>query len=191
MVWRIALIGAFVALAACAQASDMTSQVTELDNLPRVKPDYPVPREPNQIFYIERSSNSNTVVYCANIKDGKLDPDKPVIAYWRWYNVDGHKKPLNFIERMLAYGVTSVNHNGPDGSYSFKIAAFPERTVYVRLDAKGHPEAFGRVGDRWVRLVYVYLQVDDSGLLPNVPSLDFYGYDMATGKALHEHIIRH
>lgn len=191
MVWRVALIGAFVALAVCAQAADMKSEVTQLDSLPRVKPDYPVPDEPNQIFYIERSSNSNTVVYCANMKDGKLDSKEPVIAYWRWYNVDGHRKSLNFIERMMAYGIKSVKHDGPNGSYSFKIAALPERTIYVGLDQNGHPEAFGKVGDRWAKLVYVYLDVDDSGLLPDVPWLDFYGYDMETGKALREHIIRH
>jgi Domain of unknown function (DUF4833) len=189
----IPLIGALlVMLTAPAHARQLTSQVTELDNLPRVHPEYPVPSEPNQIFYIERSSNSNTVVYCANIdKDGKLDPKEPVTAYWRWYNVDGHRKPLNFAERMLAYGIKSVKHDGPNGSYSFKIAALPERTLYVGLDDKGRPQAFGKVGNRWARLVYVYLDVDDSGILPDVPDLDFYGYDMSTGKALREHIIRH
>ncbi len=180
-----------LACAGSSLAGGMTSQVTELESLPRVHPEYPVPNEPNQIFYIERSSNSNTVVYCANIKDGKLDPKEPVIAYWRWYNVDGHRKPLNFMERMLAYGIKSVKHDGPDGSYSFKIAALPERTIDVGLDENGRPEAFGKVGGRWARLVYVYLEVDDRGMLPDVPALDFFGYDKATGKPLREHIIRH
>lgn len=171
---------------------DVKSHITEMDQLLRVHPEYPVPNEPNMLFYIERSSNSNTVIYCANLDaQGKLDKDKPVIAYWRWYNVDGHHKELNFAERMLAYGIKSVKHDGPNGAYSFKVAAFPERTIYVGLDSKGRPEAFGKVGDHWVKLVYVYLEVDDHGVMPDVPALDFFGYDRETGKALREHIIRH
>jgi hypothetical protein len=164
--------------------------VTELDSVPRVKPHYPIPSEPNQVFYIERSSNSNTVIYCANLKDGKLDTSEPIVGYWRWYNVDGHIKQLNFAERMMAYGIKSVKHDGPNGSYSFKIAAMPERTLYIGLDAKGQPEVFGKVGDHWVKLAYVYLEVDDHGLMPDVPELDFFGLERTTGKAIREHINR-
>jgi hypothetical protein len=181
----------FLLFSVAADGRTIKSQVTELDQILRVHPEYPVPSEPNQIFYIERSSNSNTVVYTANLDShGRIDPETPVIAYWRWYHVDGHRKPLNFAERMLAYGVKSVAHNGPEGSYSFKIAAFPERTLYVGLDSKGRPEAFGKVGDRWAKLVYVYLEVDDSGILPDVTAMDFFGYDQATGKPFREHITR-
>ena len=175
-----------------AGAGTMKSTITEMDAIPRVKPHYPIPAEPNQVFYIERSSNSNTVVYCANLgKDGQLDKSTPIIAYWRWYNVDGHKKDLNFAERMMAYGIKSVKHDGPNGAYSFKIAAMPERTLYIGMNDKGQPEVFGKVGERWAKLAYVYLEVDDSGILPDVPELDFFGIDRVTGKALREHINRH
>jgi len=175
-----------------AQAREIKSVVTMLDEIPRVHPKYPIPNEPNQLFYVERSSNSNTVVYVANLDaKGRLDAKEPVKAYWRWYNRGGYVKPLNMVERMLAYGVKGVKRDGPNGSYSFHIAALPERTIYVGLDADGHPEAFGRVGkDGWAKLVYVYLEVDDSGLLPDVPAMDFFGYDRATGKPLREHVTR-
>jgi hypothetical protein len=180
-----------VVFSVAADARTVKSQVTDLDQMLRIHPEYPVPNEPNQIFYIERSSNSNTVVYMANLDSkGRLDPHTPVIAYWRWYHVDGHKKPLNFAERMLAYGIKSVAHDGPNGSYSFRIAAFPDRKIYVGLDSKGRPEAFGKVGDRWARLVYVYLVVDDSGILPDVTEMDFFGIDKATGKPFREHLTR-
>jgi hypothetical protein len=185
-----AAIALVLAVALPAGAKDMKSTVTEMDAIPRVKPAYPIPAEPDQVFYIERSSNSSTVIYCAKMKDGKLDPSEPVTAYWRWYRVDGHIKPLNFAERMMAYGVKSVKHNGPNGSYSFKIAAMPERTLYIGLDAQGKPEVFGKIGERWVKLVYIYLEVDDHGLMPDVPELDLFGIDRATGKAVREHINR-
>lgn len=185
-----AAIALVLAVALPAGAKEMKSTVTEMDAIPRVKQAYPIPAEPDQVFYIERSSNSSTVIYCAKMKDGKLDPSEPVTAYWRWYRVDGHIKPLNFAERMMAYGVKSVKHNGPNGSYSFKIAAMPERTLYIGLDAQGKPEVFGKIGERWVKLVYIYLEVDDHGLMPDVPELDLFGIDHATGKAVREHINR-
>ncbi len=175
-----------------AVGREITSQVTELDHILRVRPEYPVPNEPNMLFYIERSVNSNTVVYAANVDaHGRIDPDTPVNAYWRWYNVDGHKKPLIFIERMLAYGIKSVAHDGPHGAITFKVAAVPERKIVLDLDGHGHPEASMQIGGRWVKLVYIYLQVDDSGFLPKVPALDIFGYDKLTGKPLREHIITH
>jgi len=179
------------ALTAAADAGGMSSEVKELDQIPRLHPEYPVPAEPHQLFYIERSSNSNTVVYAANLdQNGKLSQDEPVVAFWRWYHGGGHKKDLNFAERMMAYGIKTVRHDGPNGSYSFKVAAMPERTLYAGLDAKGNPEVFTRMGTHWATLSYVYLQVVDKGLLPDVPSLDLFGIDRESGKALHEHLVR-
>ncbi|NIK87384.1 hypothetical protein FHS83_000702 [Rhizomicrobium palustre] len=178
-------------LAVPAMAATSKSEVKELDKIPRLHPEYPLPAEPNQVFYIERSSNSNTVIYAANLdKDGKLQKDEPITAFWRWYNVDGHKKSLNFVERMMAYGIKSVKHDGPNGSYSFKVAAMPERTLYIGLDAKGTPEVFTKFGNRWATISYIYLEVVDKGLMPDVPSLDLFGIDRENGKALHEHITR-
>jgi hypothetical protein len=187
-----ALAGLMLTVGVDAYGREATSQVTELDQILRVHPEYPVPNEPNMLFYIERSANSNTVIYAANLDArGRINPDAPVNAYWRWYNVDGHKKPLILIERMLAYGITSVTHGGPHGVISFKVAAVPERVIVVDLDAEGHPEALMRIGGRWTKLVYIYLQVDDSGLLPKVPALDIFAIDKLTGRPLREHIIPH
>jgi hypothetical protein len=47
-----------------------------------------------------------------------------------------------------------------------------------------------QIGGRTVKLVYVYLQVDEGGMMPDVPSLDLLGIDMASGKAIHEHLIQ-
>jgi hypothetical protein len=175
-----------------ADARTVKSQLAELSQIPRVRPEFPVPNEPNMLFYVERSVNSNTVIYAANLDShGRIDAKEPINAYWRWYNVDGHKKPLILIERMLAYGVKSVTHNGPRGAVTFKIAAVPERTIVVDLDSRGQPEALVQLGGRWAKLVYIYLEVDDSGLWPKVPSLDIFGIDKLTGQPLREHVFSH
>ena len=181
-------------LAASIEAGgrELTSKVTELDRIPSMRPEFPVPNEPNMLFYVQRSVNSNTVIYAAHLDPkGQIDHDTPIDAYWRWYNVDGHKKPLIFIERMLAYGVKSVTHSGPRGAVTFKIAAIPEQTFVVDLDAHQHPEALLQVGERWIKLDYVYLHVDDHGLMPDVTAVDIFGTDRVTGKAVHDYVIPH
>ena len=46
------------------------------------------------------------------------------------------------------------------------------------------------IGTHTVKLVYVYLQVVEGALLPSVPSLDIFGIDTSSGKAIHEHLIQ-
>ena len=188
--WLICTVSALFALPVCgpADARQRTSLVTELDRIPRVRPEFQVPDEPNQLFYVERSVNSNTVVYAANLDaHGAPDQKTPVDAFWRWYNVDGHKKSLNFIERMLAYGVRA-NPPRPNQPITFNIVALPERTLTLALDDRKHPEALIQIGGRTVRLAYVYLEVID-GIVPKVPAFDIFGTDMASGKAIREHVV--
>jgi len=148
-----------------------------------------VPDEPNQLFYVERSVNSNTVVYAAKVDaHNALNPKMPVEAFWRWYNVDGHRKDLNFIERMMAYGV-HVNPSRQNHPITFTIAALPERTLTLDLDDQKRPEALIQIAGRTVKLAYVYLEVVD-GVIPSVPSLDIFGIDKNSGKAVREHVVQ-
>ena len=144
------------------------------------------------LFYIQRSVNSNTVIYSAHVDvQGHLDRSEPIDVYWRWYNVDGHRKALNFFERSMAYGVSLDRHvMAPSNAVAFKVAALPERKLLLERDSRGVPEALIEIGGHLARLVYAYLQVDDHGLLPNVTAIDLFAVDTLTGKALHEHVVR-
>jgi hypothetical protein len=188
--WLLCAHAALFFLAVCgpADARERTSLITELDQIPRIRPEFKVPDEPNQLFYVERSVNSNTVVYAARLDGhGAIDLKSPVDAFWRWYNVDGHRKNLNFIERMMAYGV-HVNPSRPNQPVTFNIVALPERTLTLDLDDQKRPEALIQIGGRTVRLAYVYLEVID-GIIPKVPSFDIFGIDKASGKAIREHVV--
>ena len=185
-----AAVGLMLMASGEAGGRELTSQVTELDRIPSLRAEFPVPNDPNMLFYIQRSVNANTVVYAARVDaQGRLDPDEPVEVYWRWYNIDGQRKSINFIERVMAYGVNSVARGPSGGTVTFKVAALPERELLLEQDDHGHAEAVTRFGDRAARLVYVYLEVNDSGLLPNVTALDLFGIDKLTGKPLREHVI--
>ncbi|HEX4027411.1 MAG TPA: DUF4833 domain-containing protein [Rhizomicrobium sp.] len=187
---RALLLLVFLAAPPAAQARDFTSSVSEGNEILRLRPEFKTPDEPNQLFYIQRSPNSNTVVYAARLDShGDFDPKAPVEAFWRKFNIDGSKQKLNFMERMMAYGV-QMDTIRPGQPISFRVAALPDRKLTLAMDAQHHPEALLQVDGHTVKLAYVYLQVVEGGLLPSVPSLDIFGTDIASGKAIHEHLIQ-
>ena len=170
------------------QARDFSSSVSESADIQHLRPEFKVPDEPNQLFYVQRSPNSNTVVYAAKLDaQGNLDSKAPVEAFWRKFNIDGSKQPLNFMERMMAYGVKMESRKQP---ITFTIASLPQRRLTLSLDAQHRPQATMAIGNHTVKVVYVYLQVVEGGLMPSVPSLDIFGIDISSGKAIHEHLIQ-
>ena len=188
MKFRFALLAILMALPAAAR--DFSSSISESAEIAQLRPEFKVPDEPNQLFYVQRSPNANTVIYAAKLDArGNLDSRTPVEAFWRKFNIDGSKQPLNFLERMTAYGV-KLDARKPGQAITFTIAALPERKLTLVLDAQHRPEATMRIGDRTVKVAYVYLQVVEGGLMPSVPSLDIFGTDTASGKAIHEHLIQ-
>lgn len=170
-----------------AQARDFSSSVSESNEIVHLRPEFKVPDEPNQLFYVQRSPNSNTVVYAARLDaKGNFDSRTPVEAFWRKFNIDGGKKSLNFIERMMAYGVRAKAGK----PVTFTIAALPERRLTLSWDAQHRPQATMQIGSRTVKVAYVYLEVEEGGLMPDVPALDIVGTDIASGKAIREHLIQ-
>jgi hypothetical protein len=189
MTLRPAILGVVITLALCGavDARDFTSTVSESGEIARLRPEFKIPDEPGQLFYVQRSPNSNTVIYAARLDaSGALDRREPVEAFWRKFNIDGSKQPLNFIERNMAYG---VKMGRAKDSPTFSIAALPERQITVTLDASKRPQALMQVGTHTIKLAYVYLKVVEGGLMPEVPVVDIFGTDIATGKAIHEHLV--
>ena len=177
-------------LAAPAVARSFTSTVTESDRIERLRPEFKTPDEPNQLFYVQRSPNSNTVIYAARLDGkGEIDRGNPVEGFWRKFNIDGSRQSLNMIERMMAYGVRA-DRAQPCKPVTFAIAALPDRKFTLTLDAQHKPQALTQVGSHTVKVAYIYLQVKEGGLLPDVPALDLFGTDIASGKAVHEHLVK-
>jgi hypothetical protein len=96
MKFRFVLLAMVVALP--AQARDFSSNISDSADIIRLRPEFKVPDEPNQLFYVQRSPNSNTVVYAAKLDaQGNVDSRTPVEAFWRKFNIDGSRQPLNFV----------------------------------------------------------------------------------------------
>jgi hypothetical protein len=164
------------------------SSVTLVEEVPVVRPEFPVPDEAGMLFYLQRSTNSNTIVYAANFRDdGTLDPDEPVIAYWRRFNTTGERKALKMVEDNFAFGIRAQATGDPN-VFKLYVVSYPERMATMRLVAPGRAEVTATAGDRAFRPLYAYVDVNEDGLMPSVREVRVMGRDIATGKALVERI---
>jgi len=172
---------------AASAAAEYSSAITELGQWPQLRPDYPRPTDSNLLFYIQHSSSSNTVVYTANIgPDGQLDTQQPINVYWRRFTANGERVPLSFLERLFAYGVKVHSPSPKDNAIAANIVSYPQGVINIDFDDQRKPRAAVTMGNRHAKLIYVYLDVDESKLIPSVLQVDVIGRDIADGQVLHE-----
>ena len=185
---RIVLLAALVALSLGQSEGAVSAAPAAKASL--VKPGYPVPPEDKKrLFFLQRSSNSNTVVYDANIdRNGRLDADEPVRVYWLRYNTDGKERDLSFLERHFAFGVETRPARDGGGGHMVSIVAKPELEFRVVIDKFGQAHAIGTYQGRPARLKSIYVTLDGGGFMPDVLFVDLYGEDVQSGKPIHGRI---
>lgn len=167
-------------------AGARTVSIKETKSVPVIRRDFPIPTDPGLLIYLQRSSNSNTVVYTANFRaDGTLDPKNPVNLFWRRFNNSGQKKDLGFFETRVAFGIRSRKSKTPD-TYEIEFRALPGRKMILRQTGPNQTEMFGYIGEHKVRPVYIYVELDQSGFVPKVTALYLHGIDLASGNAITE-----
>ena len=66
--------------------------------------EFPVPSgNDKQLFYLQRSPNSNTIVCELNYKDSVLDEENPVHVFWIVFTNKGQREELTDHYRNMAY----------------------------------------------------------------------------------------
>ncbi len=138
------------------------------------------------LFYIERSKNTNIVRYDAVIgPDGKIDPKRPVVAYWELLAHDGSRHDLNFIERAKAYGF-DVEPEPGGGAWRMTLAAYKRE---IKIFQEGDEVRAQMVVDgRPAYLEKIYITSKEGFILPTVISMEIFGKDAATGEPRYEKI---
>lgn len=163
-----------------------TVSISISNSLPKVRPRFKIPNDPNQLMYLQRSMNANTVVYAVQYLDnGKINPRNPVRVYWRRFNSGGEARALKYFERQIAFGVT-VRKGAQAGSYSIEFKALKRRKITLRETGPYQVELVGKIGSHQVTPIYIYVDLDESGLISKVIGLRFFGRDIDTGKYITE-----
>lgn len=150
---------------------------------------YPVPKDPHMLFYLQRSTNENTVVYALHVDErGKPVLDDPVRVFWRRYQEDGEKRELDFIQRTFAYGV-KVKDLGD--RYELRCVAYSALPLYCPKTPSGQPMEQVRttVNGREMILNRIHLRIEGGTFwFPNVTRIEFTGTDPLTGRTVVEGI---
>ncbi|RZK23876.1 MAG: DUF4833 domain-containing protein [Hymenobacter sp.] len=135
----------------------------------------------NQLFYLQREPNINTVIYQLNVNAaGKLDEDEPVKVFWIRYTEQGVRKDLNFIQRKFAYGLTAKKI--ATDKYELKFAAYDKVPFYLlksNLDNAFHVVTV--IANKQIVISRVYLHIEGGTFwVPNVKYIEFKGWNAAT-----------
>lgn len=150
-----------------------------------------VPTDANMMFYIQKNTNPNTVVYALNLgSDGKINKDEPMEVFWRRYQEDGAKKKLAWLEKTFAFDFKVEPLEGKENTYEFSLVAMKGKKLYVTQTKDGKPNVFMKINGKTARLERIYVMVDDSKRIQSVSSMELFGRDYKTGKLIYEKIVK-
>ena len=154
----------------------------------------PFPTPPStaqRLFYVQRTSNTNTIIYDANTISGRsFNTKQPINVYWIRYAEQGQSEPLSYLQRTMAYGV-EVRPTGQEGEYEFNVVSYPKRKLRLYIDPAGKPRAVLDINGKksWLNRVYVHIEGKKVGIIPEVKYVELFGTDPQSGKAVYEKFV--
>jgi len=139
------------------------------------------------LFVIERSTNANVIHYDAKFgKDGNLDQNEPVVAYWVMAAKDGHREPLTGLERKYAYGFT-IQKDDSKSVFRMILVSQKQREILITQNGSTvHAETV--IGRHAAILHKIYVKTRRSGFLRTADYFELFGDDIATGAKCYEKI---
>jgi hypothetical protein len=168
-----------------------TSNTSYSQNEEAVFIGHTVPDDANVMFYIQKNTNPNTIVYALKLgADGKINPDDPMEVFWRRYQEDGARKKLAWLEKTFAFDFKVKAIADKENVFSFSLIAMKEKKMYVTQSKSGEPNVFMKISGKTARLERIYVMVDDSRRIQSVNSMEIFGRDYKTGELVYEKIIK-
>lgn len=151
---------------------------------------YPIPKDKNMLFYIQKSFNTNTVVYAANIDaTGNLDDKNPVDVFWRRYQEQGQKRALKSIEKTFAYGVKSKPLKDRPNTFMFTLVSLKDMNFVITVDKNGHPDVATMINNKPARVERVFVTAEHVSLLPKIFAVEVFGKEIKTGKPIYQKLV--
>lgn len=147
---------------------------------------FPVPSaSTQQMFYLQRTSNTNTIVYELNYNKGILNEDDPVHVYWIRYNEQGQKEELNYIQKKFAYGV-KANRVAKD-KYEMHFVSYKKYPMYLMKGANDKYNVYATINNKQAILHRIFVKINGGSFwTPKIEYVEVKGLDPATGKEVME-----
>ena len=147
---------------------------------------FPVPAgNANQLFYLQRTSNTNTIVYELNYKKGKLDEDNPVHVFWIRYAEKGQRAELSWIQRVFAYGVKTKQL--ADSSYRIRLVSYAGYSMYLKKGADNKYRLYAPINGRQMILNHIFVKITGGTMWsPDIEYFEVSGIDPFNGRPVAE-----
>lgn len=147
---------------------------------------FPVPEgNPNQLFYLQRTANTNTIVCELNTKNGVVDANDPVNVFWIRYSESGQKEELNFIQRKFAYGVKATYVS--KDKYQLHFVSYKKYPMYLMKGSDNRYNVYGTINKKQAILHRIFVKINGGSFwTPNVEYVELKGTDPSTGKEVME-----
>jgi hypothetical protein len=152
---------------------------------------YPIPAPTRELlFYVQRSINTNTLVYELNLdKNGVLNSKTPVRITWINYEKGREREPLNFFQRTLAYGIEWETIDATEHSYRFRFVSYQSKYFYLlKSKAENRYRVYTSINKETADLRRIYVEVEQgiSFFSPNIHFVRLEGINPVTGKETSE-----
>jgi phosphatidylglycerophosphate synthase len=147
---------------------------------------FPVPPGGNnQLFYLQRTSNKNTIVYDLNMVNGLPDKEDPVHVYWIRYSDKGQKQELSYVQRNFAYGIKSTALANNAG-YALHFVSYKKYVLYLMKSAADNKyRVFTTVNSKTVVLNRIFIKINGGSFwTPKVEYVEIKGVDPISGREI-------
>lgn len=142
---------------------------------------FPIPTgNPNQLFFLQRTANINTLIYELNKKNGELVVEEPVHVFWIRYTEGGVHEELNYIQRNFAYGIKSKAVS--KDSYELHFVSYKKKILYLKKSVDNKFHIYTGINSKEMVLHQIYVKVNGGAFwTPNIEYVEFKGVDPTTG----------
>ena len=151
---------------------------------------FPTPKGiKNQLFYLQRDPNTNTIICELNMKaNGELNEESPINVYWIRYQDNKEKKDLNYIQRKFAYGMESEALGNDRYKLNFvSYKKLPLLLAKSNVDNKYH--VYVTANNKKIQLERIFLRIEGGTFwVPNVKYVELKGINQANGAQVIERI---
>jgi hypothetical protein len=144
---------------------------------------FPVPKTgPKQLFYLQRTTNSNTIICDLNTDvNGQVIKDNPVHVYWIRYDEGGEKKELSYIQQTFAYGMK--HESLPNGVFKLHFVSYKKQVFYLKRSPKDNQyKMYFVLNNKEFVLQKLFVRIDGGTFwVPNVIYMEILGKDEYSG----------
>ncbi|MEO6549753.1 MAG: DUF4833 domain-containing protein [Ferruginibacter sp.] len=149
---------------------------------------YPIPKgNTKQLFYLQRTPNTNTIVYELNYKDGIFDVENPVQSFWIRYQERGQREELSFVQRKFAYGLKSKKIS--ENNYELSFVSYKKYKMFLKLGSDKKFYVYTNINKQQAILTSIFIKITGGSFWsPNIEYVEISGVEPASNSVVKERV---